>query len=130
MLGKDSIKEPSITNLCARVVDAMLAKQTVILDLYSAVHLYQMAEVLSDYTKDFQKSVNICEKFLGQPWNSMTGSVEKGCEANILLDQLLKGLFKDTNYKITHKHILKTLAEVASLNSKDGKLNSYPNFTK
>lgn len=108
----------------------MLSKQTVILDLYSAVHLYHLAEALSDYTKDFDKSVNLCEKFLGTTWYSNTGAAEKGCEANVLLDQLLKGLFKNINFKTTHKHILMTLEEVSSLNTKDGKLNSYPNFNK
>lgn len=130
VLGKETLKDSSIKNLCTRVVDTMLSKQTVILDLYSAVHLYHLAEALSDYTKDFDKSVNLCEKFLGTTWYSNTGAAEKGCEANVLLDQLLKGLFKNINYKTTHKHILKTLEEVSSLNNKDGKLNSYPNFNK
>lgn len=92
--------------------------------------MYHLVEALSDYTKDIDKTVILCEKFLSKEWHSDTGAAERGAEANVMLDQLLKGLFKKINYPTTHRHILKSLNEVADLNQKDGKLKSYPNFTK
>lgn len=56
--------------------------------------------------------------------------MEKGSEANVLLEDLLKGLFANADLKFVQKYLLTVSLEVGSLNNKDGKLKSFPNFTK
>lgn len=121
----------NIKTLCNRVVDAMLTRLPSVLDLNSAVHLYHLIVALSSYTNDYTKSVNLCDKFLSRKWFAHTGAAERGGEANTLLNELLKGLFRNANLETLKKHIGKTLTDVDGLvNGKEQNLKSYPNFNK
>lgn len=121
----------SVKSLCNRVIDAMLTRVPFVLDLYSAVQLYHLIVALSSFTSDYSKSVQLCEQFLGRKWYAHTGAVERGGEANTLLNELLKGLFRNVQeLKPLKKQIGKTLEEIQGLNGKEMKLKSFPNFNK
>lgn len=122
--------EHRIDDLCKRVSDAMITHQESVLDLYSAVHLYNLVVALSSYTNDYAKSVRLCDAFLKRQWYSHTGAVERGGDANTLLNELLKGLFRNIDFDALKKCIDKTVDDLDGLKGKEGKLKSFPNLNK
>lgn len=126
----ETAKDMTVKKLCTRVANSMIARLPSVTDLNSAVHLHHLLVALSGYTNDFSKSIDLCEEFLGRQWNSNSGAVASGSEANTMLNELLKGLFRNADFKLIDKHIQRTLEDVASLNGKAKKLKDYPNFNK
>lgn len=120
----------NLKSLCDRVRDAMMTRLPSVLDLFSGVHLYHLIDALASFTNQSVNTADLCEQFLKREWISASGAVERGCEANALLNELLKGLFKTVDYKSIHRHIVKISADVKSLTGKDGKLKDFPNFNK
>lgn len=125
-----TVDDRSIPHLCKRVIDAVLTRLPSVMDLYSAVHMYHLIVALSGYTGDHSKSVKLCERFLKRVWHSHTGAAERGGEANSLLNELLKGLFRNMDLENLKRRLDRTVAETDGLNGKEGKLKSLPNFNK
>lgn len=127
---KDAVEQQEPVVLCNRVINSMIARTDLVLDLYSAVHMNNLVVALSGYTNDYAKAVTLCENFLKIQWHSHTGAVERGGDANSLLNELLKVLYKNVDFKTLRKRIDKTVRELDGLKGKEGKLKSLPNFNK
>lgn len=119
-----------VADLCSRVTDAMISEVSSVLDLEGAVQMYNLVVALSGHTNDYTQSVGLCNQFLKQEWYSHTGTVERGGEANSLLNELFKGLFRNVTLKNLRKCIDKTWSELGGLSGKEKKLQSFPNINK
>lgn len=75
-------------------------------------------------------SVNLCETFLSRLWYTFDGSIENGAQYNILLDELLKGLFKNSSMTRTKNYFKWLKNEVSLLKQKNSTLKTFPCFTK
>lgn len=104
-----------------------------VLDLKSAVHYYHFVKAVSGFVTNNQKDsfvVEICNDLLGRVWYSLEGKLERGADCNVLLDELLKGLFHNGDITFVKNHIKTVFKEMKQLDLKDGVLKSFPSFHK
>lgn len=67
---------------------------------------------------------------LRRKWYHYTGSLEKGAQCNIHLDELIKGFLKDLSFERQKDILLSLKEECVLLNKKDLALQSIPNIKK
>lgn len=104
-----------------------------VLDLKSAVHYYHLVNAISSFVDNNQKDsliVEICSDLLGRTWYSLEGKLERGADCNVLLNELLKGLFHNGDISFAKNQIKTVLKEMKNLDVKDGVLKSFPSFHK
>lgn len=70
--------------------------------------------------------VSLCKGFLSRKWFSFEGREMAGGEYNSLLEQLLKGYFKDSKFSFIRSNLQSIAAEVNDLGTKGGKLATFP----
>lgn len=71
-------------------------------------------------------SVPLCEAFLSRKWYAFNGREMQGGESNSLLEQLLKGYFKDAKFSFIRSTLQWMESEMAELKAKGGVLNTMP----
>lgn len=104
-----------------------------VLDLKSAVHYFHFIKAISGFVNNNQKDsfvVEICLDLLGRTWYSLEGRLERGADCNVLLDELLKGLFHNGDISFVKNHIKTVFKEMKNFDLKDGVLKSFPSFHK
>lgn len=71
-----------------------------------------------------------CTNMLRRKWYHYSGSVEKGAQCNIHLDELIKGFLRDSSFERQKDILLALRDECLLLNKKDMALESIPNIKK
>ncbi|XP_075147776.1 fancd2 [Haematobia irritans] len=131
-----SLKSKSIGIITAEVFTVFIAYEKAVVDLKSAVYLYQLMvnlNVLSDKdakSKQFQEIRSLCRTLLCRKWFNYEGHLEKGAQCNVYLDELVKGFLKDSDFKRQNDILRAVCEESKNLNGKDTSLKSFPNFKK
>ena len=59
-------------------------------------------------------------------WFDYDGHIDRGAQSNILLDELLRGLFAEISIKAIKPYLLWTLKECPLLKRKDDKIKTFP----
>lgn len=75
-------------------------------------------------------TVDLCDMFLSRSWYAFDGTAECGAQYNILLDELLKGLFKKSDLAKIDNYLRWTQIEAKQLKQKSSTLKTFPCFTK
>lgn len=70
--------------------------------------------------------VALCKGFLSRRWFSFEGREMHGGEYNSLLEQLLKGYFKDAKFSFIRSNLQSIEAEINDLQTKGGQLKTFP----
>ncbi|XP_037821987.1 Fanconi anemia group D2 protein [Lucilia sericata] len=122
--------------LAVEVFEILIKYETSIVDLKSAVYLYQLMVILNllsdknSKTKQSQEIRSLCRILLCRKWFNYDGLLEKGAQCNIYLDELIKGFLRDSDFK-RQREILRIVREESkALSGKDSSLKSFPNFKK
>ncbi|EDV91108.1 Fanconi anemia group D2 protein [Drosophila grimshawi] len=71
-----------------------------------------------------------CTEMLSRKWYDYTGSLEKGAQCNIHLDELVKGFLKDSSLERQSEILCRLKEECVLLKTKDKSLQSVPNIKK
>uniref|UniRef100_A0A1B0FNR3 Fanconi anemia group D2 protein n=1 Tax=Glossina morsitans morsitans TaxID=37546 RepID=A0A1B0FNR3_GLOMM len=126
----------SVAVLAAEAFDYLTAYENCVIDLKSAVNLYHLMLLLSALSdkeakeKQAQDMRSLCRTLLCRKWFSYEGTLEKGAQCNIYLDELVKGFLKDSDFR-RQREILRIVREESKhLNGKDCSLKSFPNIKK
>ncbi|KAL9900180.1 fancd2 isoform 1-T3 [Glossina fuscipes fuscipes] len=129
-------KSVAVAVLAAEAFDYLTAYENCVIDLKSAVNLYQLMLLLNALSekeakeKQAQDMRSLCRTLLCRKWFSYEGSLEKGAQCNIFLDELVKGFLKDSDFR-RQREILRIVREESKhLNGKDCSLKSFPNIKK
>ncbi|XP_014088001.2 Fanconi anemia group D2 protein homolog [Bactrocera oleae] len=141
-------KKPA-ADVAAAVFDTMLAFESSIVDLKTAVYLYDLLKVLKRFSsitstnksneleqrktlsENHEKDIRaLCKKFLQRKWFSYDGIAEKGATCNIYLDILVKEFIKNSDFGRLRNILWALLEECKQLKGKDNALKSFPNFKK
>lgn len=70
--------------------------------------------------------VPLCKTFLSRKWYSFDGREMHGGEFNSLMEQLLKGYFKDAKFSFVRSNLQWMHDELSSVLSKGGVLVTFP----
>lgn len=70
--------------------------------------------------------VPLCKRFLSRKWYSFDGREMHGGESNSLMEQLLKGYFKDAKFLFIRSNLEWMKDELSSLLSNGGVLTTFP----
>lgn len=70
--------------------------------------------------------VPLCKSFLSRKWYAFDGREMQGGESNSLLEQLLKGYFKDAKFGFIRSNLQWMQNELSSLLAKGGTLDTFP----
>lgn len=70
--------------------------------------------------------VPLCENFLSRKWYSFDAREVHGGEANSLMEQLMKGYFKDAKFSFIEANLQWIGSELSSLLAKGGILETFP----
>ncbi|XP_073815806.1 fancd2 isoform X2 [Musca autumnalis] len=131
-----SLKTKSVGIITAEVFTVFMSYESSVVDLKSAVYLYQLMinlNVLSDKEakqKQLHEIRSLCRTLLCRKWFNYEGLLEKGAQCNVYLDELVKGFLRDSDFK-RQREILRAVSdECKHLNGKDTSLKSFPNFKK
>lgn len=127
----------------------------VAIDLHSAVYMYHLTQALIKHVsqKDAYNTyvgkgkvlshqnsltftqlkkncklltVSLCNGFLSRKWFSFEGREMQGGEFNSLLEQLLKGYFKDAKYSFIRANLQWIESEASGLKTRGGNLLTFP----
>lgn len=102
----------------------------VAVDLHSAVYMFHLVQALIKHVTDKDAYnvhvVSLCNGFLSRKWYSFDGREMHGGEFNSLLEQLLKGYFKDAKYSFIRSDLTWIEAEICDLKTKGGTLRKFP----
>ncbi|KAM8706214.1 hypothetical protein ACLKA7_010484 [Drosophila subpalustris] len=139
---RKTIKKQSVANIASKVFDYFLKFEKSVLHIGTAVQLQRLLRSLRKLSyspgenaarRAVQQAEEIrktCTIMLKRKWFNHTGSLEKGAQCNIHLDELVKGFLKDSPFE-RQKDILSDLKEECGLlNKKDKALDSFPNVKK
>lgn len=72
----------------------------------------------------------LCGTLLRRKWFHYSGTLDKGGQCNIYLDELVKGFLKKSNAKSQTELLTELVKQCSILNTKDKALTSFPNFKK
>jgi len=72
----------------------------------------------------------LCGKLLRRKWFHYSGSLDKGGQCNIYLDELVKGFLKKSTSESQSELLSELVKQCSILNTKDKALTSFPNFKK
>lgn len=145
--------EKSIEELATISLNKFLAIEDAIIDINSAVHLYHVVTSVKRFAKDFDAAMPIsklkrsflyilhmtfisfisgklCKDFLCRKWYGYAGTMEKGAQCNLLLNELLIGFLADSDYKRMKSVLKLVIEEVNFLKKKDDCLKMFPNIHK
>ncbi|XP_060649460.1 LOW QUALITY PROTEIN: Fanconi anemia group D2 protein [Drosophila nasuta] len=138
---RKSLKKPTQASLATQVFDYFLKYEKSVLSLGTAVQLQRLLRSLRKLGASGENAAKravqqgeeirkLCTIMLKRKWYHYSGSLEKGAQCNIHLDELVKGFLKDSPYD-RQKDILSDLNEECGLlNKKDTALDSFPNIKK
>lgn len=68
----------------------------------------------------------MCKAFLSRKWYAFDGREVHGGESNSLLEQLLKGYFKDAKFSFIRSNLVWMETEISDLKAKGGVLPTFP----
>uniref|UniRef100_A0A1A9WNL2 Fanconi anemia group D2 protein n=1 Tax=Glossina brevipalpis TaxID=37001 RepID=A0A1A9WNL2_9MUSC len=130
------LSQKSAPLLAVEAFNYLIAYETCIIDLKSAVYLHQLMVVLNILSdkkakeKQAQDMRSLCRTLLCRKWFNYDGGLEKGAQCNVYLDELVKGFLKDSDFH-RQREILRIVREESKhLKGKDCSLKSFPNFKK
>lgn len=130
IIGKQSNNEDDdVKDLAQSAFENTIKFQSTILNLSCAVNFYHLMKVLAIFVNETAtnaKVIDICLKFLSQKWYGFEGSLESGANCNILLDELLKGLFNNPSLSIVQTNAEVIVAESKLITSKNKSLKEFP----
>lgn len=121
----------------------------VAVDLNSAVYMFHFSQALIKHVSDkeaynvhvgefrklsFSSStilticplVPLCKGFLSRKWYAFDGREMAGSESNSLLEQLLKGYFKDAKFSFIRSNLNWVETEISDLKARGGVLPTFP----
>lgn len=145
----------TINELALAGIKNVVEKQEVAADLHSAVYIFHLVQALirhvsvadaykehvgkiefllfeMNYSNDslqlsvFGRPVPLCKTFLSRKWYSFDGREMHGAEFNSLIEQLLKGYFKDAKFGFVRSNLQWMTVELAGVLSKGGLLVTFP----
>lgn len=138
LINAKSIFEPTQESTLPE--EAMLAIKKVmlydkhVLDLMSAVFLFNIVKLLAVFAGSTEETneivTSICVNYLSKPWIHYDGTLEKGARCNVLLNELLKGLFKGANMVTIKKFVKIVVKDIKLVTKKDSNLKKFPLFNK
>lgn len=70
--------------------------------------------------------VALCKTFLSRKWYAFDGREVHGGESNSLMEQLLKGYFKDAKFSFIRSNLQWMANETPDLTTKGGALVTFP----
>lgn len=140
--GVESPPDPETSITAA--IRAIVAHETAITDLTTAVHMLRLVQALSKFydntvsvaagcqqsSQHYQHAVVLCKQFLSRRWFVADGSAERGARCNALLDELTRGLFVRVKMSSLQQIVGRVLGEAKRLRAKDSVLSMYPMITK
>ncbi|XP_064549377.1 Fanconi anemia group D2 protein homolog [Drosophila montana] len=138
---RKTAKKPALGRIASQIFDYFLKYEKLVLVLGTAVQLQHLLRSLRKLSSSgenaAQRSVQqgedmrkFCTNMLRRKWYHYSGSVEKGAQCNIHLDELIKGFLKDSPFERQKDILLALRDECLLLNKKDMALESIPNIKK
>uniref|UniRef100_A0A1I8ML88 Fanconi anemia group D2 protein n=1 Tax=Musca domestica TaxID=7370 RepID=A0A1I8ML88_MUSDO len=131
-----SLKTKSVGIITAEVFSIFISYETSVVDLKSAVYLYQLMINLNFLSnkeakeRQLHEIRSLCRTLLCRKWFNYEGLLEKGAQCNVYLDELVKGFLRDSDFK-RQREILRAVSDESKhLSGKDTSLKSFPNFKK
>lgn len=76
------------------------------------------------------RAVTSCKQFLSRRWFAADGTAERGARGNLLLDELVAGMFVRIKLTSLQQLIAKVLAEMKRWKSKDSVLAMFPTIKR
>lgn len=122
-----------IKEIAMKALKSILEYENSIQDMQSAVYLFQLASGIAEYTESDEGNqlvVSLCTKFLSKRWFAYEGGEEKGAHCNLMLDKLLRGLFKDAKLPMIRSTAKWVTSEIINLKKKNGCLRKFPLIQK
>ncbi|KAH8382936.1 hypothetical protein KR009_005875 [Drosophila setifemur] len=134
-------EKKTIPQLATLAFEYFLKYEKSVLNLSTAVQLHRLLcsllKVSSNQNnasqpicQQFEETRLLCDKLLRRKWFHYSGTLDKGAQCNIYLDELVKGFLKNSTYKGQNELLGELLKECSILNTKDKALSSFPNFKK
>lgn len=139
VIGATEMETTATIQVAAAKAMAELAlSEPIIVDLATAVHLIHVQVALGRFTDAAVAATEqvrqLCEMFISRKWMSVYGAVaERGGQCNVLLDEVLKGLFGvgiPVKLSVFKKYLTSVMDEVRHLNGRNDTLKSFPSFHK
>ncbi|XP_054081207.1 Fanconi anemia group D2 protein homolog isoform X3 [Zeugodacus cucurbitae] len=146
---RKSLHKKTAADVAAAVFEVMLAFESSMVDLKTAVYLFDLLKALKRFSNQcstnksseleqrktlferHEKDIRaLCKKFLQRKWFSYEGIAEKGATCNIYLDVLVKEFIKNSDFTRLRNILWALLEECKQLKGKDNALKSFPNFKK
>lgn len=135
------LEKQSVPQLANLTFQYFLKYEKSVLNLSTAVHLHRLlcnllklGSLQSDASQPrFQQAEDLrilCGTLLRRKWFHYSGTLDKGGQCNIYLDELVKGFLKKSNAKSQTELLTELVKQCSILNTKDKALTSFPNFKK
>ncbi|XP_036674528.2 Fanconi anemia group D2 protein homolog [Drosophila suzukii] len=135
------LEKQTVPQLATLTFQYFLKYEKSALNLSTAVHLYRLLRSLlkvgssqNDASQPrFQQAEELrllCGKLLRRKWFHYSGSLDKGGQCNIYLDELVKGFLKKSTSESQSELLSELVKQCSILNTKDKALTSFPNFKK
>lgn len=129
MLPTDEMEtEPE--DLAESIMATVVAYETDIYDLMSAVHLFHLVKALAGISGQHEVAQKMARKLLTRKWYALEGVCEAGANANILLDELVRGFTKNMTIEVIGEQVKSFGREIFNLQGKNDYLETYQTFNK
>ncbi|EDV48341.1 Fanconi anemia group D2 protein [Drosophila erecta] len=136
-----SLEKQSVPQLATLTFQYFLKYEKSVLNLSTAVQLHRLlcnllklGSLQSDASQPrFQQAEDLrilCGTLLRRKWFHYAGTLDKGGQCNIYLDELIKGFLKKSTSKSQTDLLSELVKQCNILNTKDKALTSFPNFKK
>uniref|UniRef100_A0A6P4EZY6 Fanconi anemia group D2 protein n=1 Tax=Drosophila rhopaloa TaxID=1041015 RepID=A0A6P4EZY6_DRORH len=136
-----SYKQKTVPQLATLTFEYFLKYEKSVLSLSTAVQLHRLLRsLLTVGSLEVDASQpryqqgddlrSLCGKLLRRKWFHYSGTLDKGGQCNIYLDELVKGFLKKSTCKSQSELLSDLVKQCSILNTKDKALNSFPNFKK
>ncbi|XP_017074591.2 Fanconi anemia group D2 protein [Drosophila eugracilis] len=135
------LEKQTIPQLATLTFQYFLKYEKSVLNLSTAVQLYRLLKSLlkvgstqmDSSQPRFQQAEDLrllCGKLIRRKWFHYSGSLDKGGQCNIYLDELVKGFLKKSTCESQAELLSELVKQCSILNTKDKALDSFPNFKK
>ncbi|XP_017003443.2 Fanconi anemia group D2 protein homolog [Drosophila takahashii] len=135
------LEKQTVPQLATLTFQYFLKYEKSVLNLSTAVQLHRLLGSLlkvgssqNDASQPrFQQAEELrlmCGKLLRRKWFHYSGTLDKGGQCNIYLDELVKGFLKKSTTGNQTELLNELVKQCSILNTKDKALSSFPNFKK
>ncbi|XP_059622047.1 Fanconi anemia group D2 protein [Phlebotomus argentipes] len=126
--------ETDVQLLASAAIQNVLKREKLALEISSALYMVYLVDTLTKIAENREEDQEILTRlhlnFLSKRWYTCTGAIEKGSQFNVFLAELLKGVFRLTDFKQLIKQIEWIQQEIPLLKRRDDTLKTFPGFTK